>query len=125
MAVAIFFALMLGLLVFIIWDRRRPVAPLSREVMKEGWPRSPVSSWPVFAGFSVLSAALGFSDWVSPSHPPFTGRLSFAHAVLYDSFGPRGPAYFLAALAMGLAVVAAAQWRSAAFSRRGARAVKR
>ena len=125
MAVAIFFALMLGLLVFIIWDRRRPVAPLSREAMKEGWPRSPVSSWPVFAGFSVLSAALGFSDWLSPSHPPFTGRWSSAHAALYDSFGPKGAAYFFAALAIGLAVVAVALWRWAASSRRGDRAVKR
>jgi hypothetical protein len=125
MAIAIFFALLPGLLIFIIWDRRRPIAPPSREAMKSGWPKSEISKWPVFAGFSLISAALGMVEWFNPSHPPFTGRWLLVRAALYDAIGSRGFAYLLAALAVGLAIAAAFQWRSEISFRKGARAVAR
>ena len=125
MAVAIFIVLLLSLLVFIIWDRRRPIAPLSREAMKNGWPKSRTSKWPVFAGFSATSATLGIADWFNPSHPPFTGRWSLVRAALYDNIGSTGFAYFLAALTVGLAIAAVVQWRSEVSSRKGNRAFTR
>ncbi len=125
MAVAIFFALLLSLLIFIIWDRRRLTALTSREEMKNGGPPSKISKWPVYAGFSLISAALGMAEWFNPGHPPFTGRWASVRAVLHESVGSKGFAYSLAALAVGLAIAAAIQWRSDIPSRRSARAVAR
>jgi hypothetical protein len=115
--------LMLGLLLvlwaFIIWERRRPVAPLSREVMVHGWSPRALVKWPFSAGLAVCSAALGAAQWFSPSHPPFTGKLSLLSAFAYEQFGPAGIAYFWWAVAAVLACLAVVSWLATVRGRGG------
>jgi hypothetical protein len=111
MEVAIFFILMLGLLVFILWDRRQPVAPPTRAQMEKGWtPKDLPMMW-VSATMSMVCAALGLRHWIEPKTPPFQGRSAIFERFFYEILGPRGPALMWGLLAVFLAASAAGYWR--------------
>lgn len=126
MPILIFIGLMLALWAFIVWERRRPVAPLSREAMSLGWALSAYARWPVYAGLSFVGALLGLVKWFNPSHPPFAGRLSSLRAVAYAYFGPHGIAYLWWAIAALLVLLSLISWHaSSSRSRRGSGSTER
>ena len=90
MPVVILLFILFALLAFIVWERRRTVAPLSRERMAIGWAPPVLLRWPALASIFVCTVTLGVAEWVSPAQPPFTGRLSSLMSLAYEHFGPRG-----------------------------------
>lgn len=111
MPVLLVLGFLLALWVFIAWERRRPVAPLSRKVMVRGWSPRALFQWPATAGIAVCSAALGVVQWTNPSHPPFAGKLALAFGFAHEQFGPAGIAYFWWTVAAVLACLAVVLWR--------------
>lgn len=71
---------------FIAWDRQRPISPPSRQAMLKGWSPRPVLKWPLIAGLSLCSAVMGVSEWLVPSSPPFTGKLSSVFLYAYVGY---------------------------------------
>ena len=55
---------------------------------------------------------MGVSEWLVPSGPPFTGRLSAVFLYAYTQFGPHGIAYFWWAAATLLLCYSVLLWRS-------------
>ena len=104
------FALFLALAGFIVWDSRRlrnaKVVPLSREQMAKGYTPGSGATWKLLLVAAVGSTALGFMQWFEPSHPPFTGKLSWLYTVAYGALGPNGIAQFWWAIAVLLVLAA-------------------
>lgn len=105
--------LLLVLWAFIVWERRRPMAPISRDAQARGWSPRALVRWPSFAGIAAVAGVLGAAQWSSPSHPPFDGRLSWVFQWTYAQFGPAGPAYFWWAVAAVFASLSVGAWRAA------------
>ena len=110
MPVVILLLVLFALLAFIVWERRRTVVPLSRERMAIGWTPRVLLRWPALASIFVCTVALGVAEWVSPTQPPFTGRLSSLMSLAYEHFGPRGIAFVWFGFAAPLGVAAVASW---------------
>lgn len=111
MPVLIFIGALLALWAFIVWDRRRPVAPLSRERLARGLAPAAPKVWPMFAGLSAVGGLLGLVAWLEPGQPPFTGRLAWLKTLAYAQLGPAGPALLWWAAALLMAVLAFWGWR--------------
>ena len=112
MPVLLTLAFLLLLWAFIAWDRRRPVAPISRQALAKGWSPRSVRKWPLVAGLSLCCFVLGVNEWLVPSSPPFTGKLSFLFQIAYLHLGPFGPAYMWWGIAAVLAGYALVLWRN-------------
>jgi hypothetical protein len=66
-----------------------------------------------WAGFGLCFLVLGAVNWLTPQAPPFSGKWSWLHSALYETFGPRGiPAGMFAAGALFL-IAALLTWRKA------------
>lgn len=93
-AVLILLLFLLGLWAFIVWDRKllsdTEENPMSREAMKKGFTPSGVVAWQVWISLGTVSAFLAFTEWRTPSHPPFSGRWSWVNASIYQIFGEKG-----------------------------------
>lgn len=106
MPVLIFIGALLALWAFIVWDRRRSVAQAS-----PGQTRFAVAEWQVYAGLALVFGTLGISYWLTPTHPPFTGKLSWVVAWAYARLGPHGVALLWLAVGALCAALAIASWR--------------
>jgi hypothetical protein len=87
------FALLFGLLIFIIWDGRRLRAggsPVPREMMKKGFAPRGLIHWQAWLGMGLIAGVLAVIEWQDPSGPPFTGRWSLLHEFAYTALGQRG-----------------------------------
>jgi hypothetical protein len=90
--------LLLGFLIafwmYVRWDGKRlkngSVAPLARSTMEAGYTPRGASILHGYLGVGLLFALLAFMEWNAPSHPPFSGRMAFARAALFETFGSRG-----------------------------------
>jgi hypothetical protein len=112
MPILLFIGLMLALLAFIVWERRRPVAPPSRQEMARGLSPLVVVKWRLFAGFSLAFALMATVEWLSPSQPPFSGRWSFLKVAAYTQLGIHGIALVWAGGSVVLLVLAFSAWHS-------------
>jgi hypothetical protein len=112
MAVALFFVVMLGLLVFMIWDRRRPIAPPTRAQMEKGWKPGEHSVVLACISMSVISASFGLKQWLDPELPPFQGRGALLQGMAHELWGPQGPAVLWWLLSAVLVVPAFLAWRN-------------
>jgi hypothetical protein len=110
MPLVILLLVLFALLAFIVWERRRPSVPLSRERTAVGWSPRVLLRWPALAGIFVCTVALGVTEWISPTQPPFTGRLSSLMSLAYEHFGPRGLAFVWFGFAAPLGLAAFASW---------------
>ena len=108
-----------ALLAFIVWDRRREVSPVSRERMAVGWAPRALLRWPGLASISVCTVALGVAEWLSPTQPPFAGRLSSLMSLAYEHLGPRGVAFVWWGFAALLGLAAVASWLASSEVRLG------
>jgi hypothetical protein len=61
-----------------------------------------------------MLGVLAFVEWRKPKSPPFTGRWSQVISFFHAQFGAQGVAYFWAAFAVVLFLVAVLQYRSGA-----------
>lgn len=106
--------LLAALAAFIIWDSRRlrrsKFNPISREAMEQGFTPSGGIAWKFVVGLAVVSATLGTSEWLTPKHPPFTGRLSFLVTYAYSVAGEQGPALVWFGICIVLLIGALALW---------------
>jgi len=90
MPVLLLIGALLALLFFIIWERRQPPKPFTREQMKKGWSPSVEMRWRVWLGLSLVAAVLALGYWLTPPTPPFTGRGSSIYRLLYEVWGGHG-----------------------------------
>jgi hypothetical protein len=112
MPVLLIISVLLLLWAFIVWERRRPVQPLARASLSRGWSARALLKWPSFAGLALCCGVLGVVEWLQPSQPPFTGKLSLFFRVAYEQLGPVGVAYVWWSFAALLALAALASWRA-------------
>jgi drug/metabolite transporter (DMT)-like permease len=96
--------LLLALLIFIIWDVRRPARPHPSSAAKQQ-----DTKWMFISAFAFGCAVYGVLLWTSPPTPPFDGRVFF-QAILEFShlhFGEKGPAiiWFSMAVICGVGAV--------------------
>ncbi len=110
MLVLLTIAALLLLWAFIVWERKRPIRPLSRAAMSRGWSARALLRWPVLAGLSLCCGVLAIKESVQPSQPPFTGKLSPFFRAAFEYFGPAGASYVWWALTVGLVVAAVVSW---------------
>ena len=93
-AVIVLLLFLIAFWAFIVWDRKRlreaEMTPLSRETMRKGFTPTGVVAWQVSLGLGALFVLLAFVEWKTPSHPPFSGRWSWANALAYQAFGAKG-----------------------------------
>jgi len=40
-------------------------------------------------GVGMAAYAMAYNEWISPSHPPFSGKFSSMYFFLYQKFGPQ------------------------------------
>nr|WP_295077614.1 hypothetical protein [uncultured Roseateles sp.] len=109
-------AALVAFLIFIVWERRRAesgsVTPLPREALKNGWRARPLRRWKVNAALGLLLGVMAVVQWVRPTQPPFTGRLSPVMSFFHAQFGIHGVSYFWAAFAAAVLLIAVSQFRS-------------
>lgn len=107
-------ALLLVLLAFVVWDRRRlqsgKVIPLPREALAGGWKATPALVWPFHVGVSLCAALVTAMELYSPSEPPFLGRMSSIYAAAHGMLGIYGVAYFWLAVTLVLLLLALVSW---------------
>ena len=111
MPILIGLSFLIALLIFIRWDRRRSLAPLTREQLSNGWKPSHIRAWHGFAALALCELVLALSHWVNTPLPPFSGRWGWFHSWSNSSLGPNGPALATAAIAVVLALMAIAAYR--------------
>lgn len=103
-AVIILLLFLLGFWAFIVWDRKRlseaKVTPISRETMNKGFIPSGVLAWHVYLAVGGLFALLAFTEWQTPSHPPFSGRWSGIKTIVLQVLGAEGLVISYAAMAL-------------------------
>ena len=116
---------LLALWAFIVWERRRPVQPMSRQAMSRGWSPSVAPKWSLYVGLALVFTVLGSLQWLNPSHPPFTGRGSWLNALAYTHLGPQGLAIVWWAATLLLIALAFASWRTSSRGGHGGGAVER
>ena len=104
---------LIALLIFIRWDRRRSLVPLSREQLSNGWKPSPVRVWHGFAALALCELVLALSHWFNTPLPPFSGRWGWFYSWSHNALGVNGPAIATAAIALALALLAVAAYRQA------------
>jgi hypothetical protein len=112
MVVVLFFVVMLGLLVFMIWDRRRPLAPPTRAQMEKGWKPGEHSVALASITMSLVSASFGLKQWFDPELPPFHGRGAFLQGIAHELWGPQGSAVLWWLLSVVLVIPALVAWRT-------------
>ena len=107
------FALLLGLLVFIIWDGRRlrRADPIPREVMRRGFTPSGSIPWLACSGTGAIAGVLALMEWQTPSTPPFTGRGRWLRELAYSAFGERGGFALLALMCVALVCFGLVLWQ--------------
>lgn len=110
MPILIGLGFLIALLIFIRWDRRRSLAPLTREHLSNGWKPSPIRVWHGFAALALCYLALALSKWVDAPSPSFSGRLGWLYSWAHNSLGANGPAIATAAIASALALMAVAAY---------------
>ena len=98
---------------FIGWNRRRirrqeakPVIPIAREKMEQGFVPRGAEKWCVEAAISLGCFALGIGELMNPVPPPFSGRWSWLKSWLFESFGQQGIGIFWSLLGLVLVVSA-------------------
>lgn len=95
--------LLVALAVFIMWDSRRmhsrPVEPISRDKMSQGFLPSGPIQWQIWLGLAGISLLLAYVEWLAPSKPPFTGHWGWLKDAAYQSLGASGTLYLYLALA--------------------------
>lgn len=96
--------LLLALLIFIIWDVRRPVGARSLAHARQRG-----GKWMLFTAFAFGCAIYGALLWTSPPTPPFQGRQYFRVilAFSYLHLGEKGPAmiWFSMAAILGVGAI--------------------
>ena len=112
--IPLFIVSMIGFLIFVRWDRHRieksaglpkhGVAVPAATEQGRGFAR-------ICVGLAIVTAALAFSDWSSPSHPPFSGRWSSVSSMLYSVFGPLGSVWLKLFVSVCLVLLARWAWR--------------
>ncbi|MDO6387045.1 hypothetical protein [Uliginosibacterium sp. 31-12] len=111
MPVLITVAALLLLWGFIVWDRRKPSQKMSRHEIEKGWSAKPLLKWPLLLALSLVFLMLGTIEWLDPSLPPFTGKLSVIVSIAHTSFGAHGPAYVYFCVGVMLLVLAFVLWQ--------------
>ena len=116
MEIVLFIIAMIGLLMYIRWDGRRPAESGSKKspglalavpsAVSQG-----KTAVRVCLGFALVVASLALAEWMKPSAPPYTGRYSFIKQALFSLLGERGIAGGWAILALVLVLLAIAAWR--------------
>lgn len=118
------FALLVGLLVFIIWDghrlRRTKVDAVPREVMRKGFAPRGLIHWQIWLGMSVVTGALAFSEWQNPSRPPFSGQWRWLNELAYGALGARGVFALFALYCAGSVCYGLVLWQRARTEARSA-----
>lgn len=103
-------AALLALLIFIGWERRRAasdsVTPLPREALKKGWRARPRRRWKLNAALALMLGVMAVIQWIQPTRPPFTGRLSPVMSFFHAQFGIHGLSYFWAAFGATILLIA-------------------
>jgi hypothetical protein len=109
-AILIGIGVLLAVLAFIAWDRRR-IANAQPAVSGEGKSRSGSNLRANgSAAVSLMAVVMALSEYLQPRVPPFTGRWSFVYELAYAT-GPFGLVLFWALLASAFAVAAVVSWR--------------
>lgn len=88
MPVLISLGLLCALWAFIVWERRRPMAPLSRDQMTQGFMPTGSAKWKRQMVGAALLLVLGALELVRPRLPPFAGKLAWLESSLHAAFGP-------------------------------------
>lgn len=118
------FALLLGLLLFIVWDGRRLRAskgdPVPRDVMRKGFSPSGIVLWQAWAGMSIVAGLLAFMEWQNTSRPPFTGRWGWLNELAYELLGGMGVVVLPAVYCVASACYSWVLWQRARRVARGA-----
>lgn len=87
--IIIFFCVLLWILIDIRLMRKRKFPAPAPVSVREVTARQIKQGSYFLIGLSIVLYSGAYSDWRSPSHPPFTGRLSALDSVLYYGFGPK------------------------------------
>ncbi|MES2189182.1 MAG: hypothetical protein V4454_03610 [Pseudomonadota bacterium] len=94
MPVLVFLLILIGLWIFVAWDRKRlnseKVTPLPRALMANGFTPAGAIAWKIWIGFGCIAASMALSEWLNPSRPPFAGRWSWIKRAAYDALGTQG-----------------------------------
>ncbi len=105
------FVSLLGLLIFMIWDRRRIEKSVVKVDVSRGWRPSEAARWQGLAGVAVLAVIYAVVQFVRPSQPPFSGRWSWLNSAAHAVLGHYGVAWLAALVALGFAIAARAEWQ--------------
>lgn len=112
MPVLITVAALLLLWGFIAWDRRNSAQKISHHKIENGWAAKPLLKWPLHFALSLVFLMLGVIEWLDPSLPPFSGKLSVIVSMAHTSFGAHGPAYVYFCVSALLLFLAFVLWQS-------------
>ena len=122
MEVILFLVSLLGLWAYVRYDQRQirdtPAEPMDRKKLKHGYVPGLSVKWLGLAGASVLMAGSCLLHVIDPAVPPFTGRWSWIHSLLYEMFGKYGTAISFGLLSLAFAWAALNAFQATAQQRR-------
>jgi hypothetical protein len=104
--------LLVALLLFIRWDRKRiENAPSSGLALSLSATHQGRTLSRLFAAMAIVVACFAYLKWNDPAQFERTRRIRFFSQLLLEVLGPNGPAIGLVALSVVLLVLAHKVWR--------------
>jgi len=115
MAILAVLGLLVALLLFVRWDRRRiareaTLATKPLAVIRPELDSARMGSR-ICVGVAAVFGLLAANEWTSPSPRPYRGRWSWLKELAFQILGPAGPALLWAAAAVFLLLLARSIWR--------------
>ena len=90
MDTAIIATLLIALLIFILWDRKQPSRPISREKLTSGYRPGESAKKTAISVMGFIAIFASIKEAIDPTLPPFTGHSAAIHQVVYNISGPYG-----------------------------------
>lgn len=111
--------LMIALLLFISWDKRRTEKSISQGKISKSFILGSTATWPGFLGLALAGFLLAFNEFLNPSVPPFTGKGSTMKTLAYEALGEQGIALLWLLMGAAFVVAACVSYRSISHRKSG------